>query len=132
MLEVDKQGCIGVALLELSEVVGEGAVVAAAHGEIDTSNVDTLALHLDAALKAAAEHPSRVLVIELAEVTYFGSAGLNCVLACYEQGLADNVAVRVVADNAEVLRPIQVTNLDTVLPLFETVANAIEGAGKRQ
>jgi anti-anti-sigma factor len=132
MLEVDQQECMGVALLELSEEVRDGAVVVAAQGEIDTSNVDNFVSRLDVALKAAGEHPSRVLVIELAEVTYFGSAGLNSILACYEQGLAENVAVRVVVDNAEVLRPIQVTNLDTVLPMFETVANAIEGVGREQ
>ena len=48
-------------------------------------------------------------------MTYFGSAGLNAVLGCYERGLSDGVSVRVVASNAEVIMPIEVTKLDKVL-----------------
>jgi anti-anti-sigma factor len=117
-----------VALLQVNLDVRDGGVVVSFGGEIDTSNVATLASQLAAALTAAADNPSRVLVVELGEVTYFGSAGLNAVLTCYEQGLAESVAVRVVAGNAEVLRPIQVTKLDTVLRPFETVTAAIENA----
>jgi anti-anti-sigma factor len=117
-----------VPLLQVRQDVRDGGVVVSFGGEIDTSNVATLVSHLTDALKAAAEGPSRVLVIELGEVTYFGSAGLNAVLTCYEQGLAQGVAVRVAAGNAEVLRPIQVTKLDTVLRPFGTVTAAIENA----
>jgi anti-anti-sigma factor len=117
---------IRVALLQVSQDVVDGGVAVSVEGEIDASNVGTLVSHLDAALKVAADHPSRVLVIELGEVTYFGSAGLNAVLTCYEQGLSERLAVRVVAGNAEVLRPIQVTKLDTILRPFETLTAAIE------
>jgi anti-anti-sigma factor len=119
---------IRVALLEVSQDVVDGGVVVSVGGEIDTSNFATLVSHLGAALKVAADHPSQVLVIELGEVTYFGSAGLNAVLTCYEQGLSQGVAVRVVARNAEVLRPIQITKLDSVLEPFDTLTAAIENA----
>jgi anti-anti-sigma factor len=77
-------------------------------------------------LKRALDHPAGLLGIELSGVTYFGSAGLNAVLECYEQGQAAGVAVRVVAPNAAVLRPIQVTRLDGVLRPFPTVTDALE------
>jgi anti-anti-sigma factor len=60
-------------------------------------------------------------------VTYFGSAGLNAVLGCYERGLSDGVAVRLVATNAEVVRPIEVTKLDGVLRPYQTLTDALDG-----
>jgi anti-anti-sigma factor len=59
-------------------------------------------------------------------VKYFGSAGLNAVLDCHEQGRAEGVTVRVVAANAEVRRPIEVTRLDEVLDLYDSVAAATD------
>jgi anti-anti-sigma factor len=63
----------------------------------------------------------------MGDVTYFGSAGLNAVLGCYERGLAEGVSVRLVASNAEVIMPIEVTKLDKVLKPYETVMDALDG-----
>lgn len=115
------------ALLEVKQDVRDAAVIVSARGEIDSGTVDTLISHLEDALEAASGHPTRLLVLELAEVTYFGSAGLNAVLGCYEKGLADGVAVRLVASNAEVVMPIEVTKLDNVLKPYRIVADALQG-----
>ena len=64
-------------LLEVKQDVRDVAVIVSAGGEIDSGTVDTLVTYLEAALEAASDHPSRVLVLELGDVTYFGSAGLN-------------------------------------------------------
>ena len=114
-----------VPLLEVKQDVRDAAVIVSAGGEIDSRTVDTLTTHLDAALEAASEHPSRVLVLELGDVTYFGSAGLNAVLGCFERGLADGISVRLVASNAEVMMPIEVTKLDSVLKPYRTVTDAL-------
>lgn len=116
-----------VALLEVKQDVRDAAVIVCAGGEIDTGTIETLISHLDTALQAASEHPTRLLVLELADVTYFGSAGLNAILGCYEKGRADGVSVRIVASNAEVIIPIQVTKLDNVLKPYGTVADALNG-----
>lgn len=118
-----------VALLEVKQDVNDAAVVVSAGGEIDSGTVDTLVSHLDAALRAASGHPSRLLVLELGDVTYFGSAGLNAVLGCYERGQSDGVLVRLVASNAEVIMPIEVTKLDNVLRPYHTVSDALDGIG---
>jgi anti-anti-sigma factor len=117
-----------VALLEVKQDVRDAAVVVSAGGEIDSGTVETLISHLDAALEAAVAHPTRVLVVELGDVTYFGSAGLNAVLGCYERGLSDGVTVRLVASNAEVIMPIEVTKLDRVLRPYQTVTEALDGS----
>ncbi|WP_082943884.1 STAS domain-containing protein [Mycobacterium sp. 1274761.0] len=114
------------ALLEVTQDMRDAAVVVWATGEIDSGTVDTLISHLEAALDAASAHPARLLVLELSAVRYFGSAGLNAVLGCYEKGMADGVAVRVVASNAEVLMPIEVTKLDKVLRPYQTLNEALD------
>jgi anti-anti-sigma factor len=117
-----------VALLEVNQAVGDAAVVVSAGGEVDSASVANFVFHLDTALKRALDHPARLLVLDLSGVTHFGSAGLNAALECYEHGQSAGVAVRVVAPNAAVLRPIQVTKLDGVLRPYSTVTDALEGS----
>ena len=121
-----------VALLEVKQDVRDAAVIVSVGGEIDTGTVETLVSHLDTALKTASEHPARLLVLDLADVTYFGSAGLNAILGCYEQGRTDGVSVRIVASHAEVNIPMEVTKLDNVLRPYRTVSDALDGADGSQ
>lgn len=116
-----------VALLEVTQDVRAGAVVVSVLGEIDSNTVGSLQPRLDRAVEAAGEHSAKVLIVELSRVTYFGSAGLNALLECYEKGSAAGVSVRVVAANPEVVRPIEITKLDKVLRPYGTVADAVDG-----
>jgi anti-anti-sigma factor len=120
-----------VALLNVRQDVGDAAVIVSAEGEIDSGTVETLISRLEEALQEAVEHPGRRLVIVLTDVTYFGSAGLNAVLGCHEKGVADGITVRVVANNPEVLMPIEVTKLDSVLKPYESLADALDGPDER-
>ena len=113
------------ATLEIKRDVRDSAVVVAVVGDIDTATVDTLVTNLETALKAASERGHRLLVVDLDGVTYFGSAGLNAVLGCYESGRADGVVVRLVATAAEVIRPLEVTQLDAVVRPYRTVSEAV-------
>ena len=112
-------------LLEVNQDVRDSAVVVSVLGEVDSGSVGALQPRLDAAVEAAAGHPAKLLIVELSRVTYFGSAGLNTLLECYEKGLAEGVSVRVVAANPEVVRPIEVTRLDKVLRPYANVADAV-------
>lgn len=103
----------------------DGAVIVHVGGEIDTGTVQRLTAALQAATADALARPSRALVVELNDVTYFGSAGLNALLDSVEAGDGRGVAVRVVATNAEVIRPIEVTKLDEVLRPYPTVTDAL-------
>jgi anti-anti-sigma factor len=120
------------ASLEVNRDVRDTAVVVSVVGEVDSGSVASLLPHLDAAIEVAGEHPRKLLVVEMGKDTYFGSAGLNAVLECYEQGSSAGVAVRVVAPNPEVLRPIEVTRLDKVLRPYVSVADAVEGTDRPQ
>jgi anti-sigma B factor antagonist len=111
--------------LNIAQEARDGAVIVYVSGEVDTGTVQRLAAALQAATADALAHPSRALVVELNEVTYFGSAGLNALLDSVETGGGRGVTVRVVAANAEVTRPIEVTKLDDVLRPYPTVADAL-------
>jgi anti-anti-sigma factor len=114
-------------LLTVDYEVRPGAVVVQAKGEIDSSTVANLTKQLHAALQQAAAQDDRVLIVDLQDVTYFGSAGLNAVLDCHRSGLNTGTQVRLVADNGLVVRPIEVTNLDRVLELYPTLPDALQG-----
>jgi len=116
-----------VATLEITQDVRDSAVVVAVGGDIDSASVEELDTHLAAALKTASGLPTRLVIIDLGRVTYFGSAGLNAIVACYQSGEFDGVAVRVVASTAEVIRPLQVTRLDEVVSPYPTVPDALAG-----
>ena len=109
-----------------SEVRPEGVLVHVT-GEIDSGTAGELRSQLQASLEQAETHESRLLIVDLQGVTYFGSAGLNAVLDCYKQGLRAGTSVRLVADNDLVVRPIEVTNLDALLELYPTLPDALEG-----
>lgn len=108
------------------------AVMLQAKGEVDSSTAGELVSALNAALQQAGTQPARLLIIDLQGVTYFGSAGLNAVLDCHRQGRQAGTSVRLVADNGLVVRPIEVTNLDSVLELYPTLPDALQGRDTEQ
>ena len=114
-------------LLQVDYEVRPEAVVLQAKGEIDSSTAGELISQLDAALQQAGAQASRLLIIDLQAVTYFGSAGLNAILDCHRKGQQAGTAVRLAADNGLVVRPIEVTNLDSVLDLYPSLPDALQG-----
>ena len=81
-------------LLVVDYEVRPEAVVLQAKGEVDSSTAGDLTSQLDAALQQAGTQSSRLLIVDLQAVTYFGSAGLNAVLDCHRQGLQAGTSVR--------------------------------------
>jgi len=119
-------------LLRVDYEVRPEGVLLHAKGEVDSSTAAELVYQLDAALQQAGTQASRLLIIDLQAVTYFGSVGLNAVLDCHRRGLQAGTTVRLVADNGQVVRPIEVTNLDSLLDLYPTLSDALEGRDSGQ
>jgi anti-anti-sigma factor len=119
-------------LLVVDSEIRPDAVLAHVKGEIDSSTAGELRSGLEAAVQQAETHESRLLILDLQGVTYFGSAGMNAVLDCHKQGLRAGTSVRLVADNDLVVRPIEVTNLDALLELYPTLPDALEGRDSGQ
>lgn len=113
-------------MLAVEHEAHDDAVVVRVKGDVDSSNVGELGAHLTTAVGLASTPPVRPVVIDLLAVDFFGSAALNAVLDCHEDGKAGGTAVRLVADHDQVLRPIQVTELDRVFDIYPTLTAALQ------
>ncbi|WP_067815493.1 STAS domain-containing protein [Nocardia inohanensis] len=104
-------------LLTVSQRRVDGIAVVTAVGEIDINSAPELRTVLDAAVGPASD-----TIVDLSGVQFLGSVGLSVLLAAVEQ--ADPGRVRVVA-SLQARRPIEVTGLDQVLDLYDTVESAL-------
>jgi anti-anti-sigma factor len=116
----------GMKLLAVEHEAHDDAVIVRVKGDVDSSTVGELAAQLTNALELASAQPVRPVVIDLQAVGFFGSAALNAVLDCHEGGKAGGMSVRLVADHDQVLRPLQVTELDRVFDIYPTLSAALQ------
>ncbi|GFG63497.1 hypothetical protein MKUB_09870 [Mycobacterium kubicae] len=116
----------GMELLAVEHAARDDAIFVHVKGDVDSSTVDELVTHLTEALRLAATHPAQLVIVDLKAVTFFGSAGLNAILDCHEAGVAAGTSVRLVADHAQVLQPIEVTLLNRIFDIYPTVDDALQ------
>ncbi|MCU1642403.1 MAG: anti-anti-sigma factor [Nocardia sp.] len=96
----------------------EAAVVLSAVGEVDMVSAPKLSSAVAEALSTGAP----VLVIDLSEVGFFGSAGLSVLVEALEASAGREL--RVVA-TAPVRRPVELTGLDELLDIYGTLEEAL-------
>lgn len=90
-----------------------------------TGEIDTLtAPYLSTAL-ADVDDAARHVIVDLSDVPFLSSAGLSVLVDHHERCTARNVTFAVVARERATVRPIQLTALDRVIPLYESVAAAV-------
>ncbi|HEX4723275.1 MAG TPA: STAS domain-containing protein [Pseudonocardiaceae bacterium] len=106
-----------------------------AHGSVVvyrvTGEVDTLtAPHLDLAITDADEDSTGVshVVLDLTDVPFLSSAGLSILVAQHTRCARDGIGFGVVAVQHAVLRAIEITALDSVIPLYESLPAALRAA----
>ncbi|WP_338758326.1 STAS domain-containing protein [Nocardia vulneris] len=87
-------------------------------GEVDAASVPLLRAGIEEALDVGPD----VLVVDLSDVGFFGSAGLSALLFALDS--VPRRELRVVA-SPQVRRPIEVTGLDQVLTVFDTLDAAL-------
>jgi anti-sigma B factor antagonist len=97
------------------------AIVVTADGEIDMAT----APELDNAVRQSLTERPGTLVIDLRRARFFSSAGI-AVLVTAHRGSAE-VALRVVADDSIVLRPLELTGLIDDLAIHPTIESALAG-----
>ena len=89
-------------------------------GEIDLATAPVLQDALDGVLTV---YPT-ALIIDLSEVEFLGSAGLQILAATHDK-LKDSTRLAVVADGPATSRPIQLTGLNEIFTLFSTLDEAL-------
>ncbi|QUH06070.1 STAS domain-containing protein [Saccharopolyspora erythraea] len=96
------------------------AAVLSVSGDVDM----VTAPQVEQELSALLEQQPEVLVVDLAEVGFFASAGLTALVAAYKQA-EGRTGLRVVATSSATVRPLKVTALDRKIPVFDSVEAAL-------
>lgn len=99
----------------------DDVVVLHVAGEIDLLTANTLGERIRDHLGP----PNRVLVLDFSEVTFLGSAGLAEIVASSQTGAQSGAKLMLVATNRAVLRPMEVTGLLTLFPVYQTIDAAL-------
>lgn len=99
---------------------GEGARVLHVVGEVDTLTAPVLRTRLD-------EHVTEVelLVLDLTQVTFLGSAGLAVLVAARDEADRMNHRLRLVPGSKIVVRALEATGLLSLFELADTTADAL-------
>ncbi|WP_280238683.1 STAS domain-containing protein [Nocardia abscessus] len=104
--------------LEVQVRSAADTVIVTVHGEIDMAS----APHLQSALDGALRDAPAAVVVDMSNVGFLGSAGLSVLLAASEA--TGSGGLRVVPSDAA-RRPIEVTALDRLLTVFDSVEEAL-------
>ena len=97
-----------------------GIAVLKVDGDIDLATVPALEAAIDEALISK---PSG-LVIDLSEVGFLASAGLQTLVATHNN-VSPTAQFAVVANSAATSRPIQLTGLDQIFQMYPTLDDAL-------
>jgi anti-sigma B factor antagonist len=113
--------------LEITSEVLDTAVVVTVVGEVDNSNADQLQRVVGAALdRAGPPHQAGAVAVDLTRVSFFGSAGLQALVQSADLAREGCKPLRIVVnEHRPVLLPIQLTGLDQLLALYDSLADAL-------
>lgn len=98
---------------------GPDTVVVVA-GELDVLT----APKLDEQISVALESEPPLLVIDLTDVTFLGSAGMTSLVAAHRMA-GTATTVRIVASGRTTARAMQIVGLDQQLPIYATLGDAV-------
>jgi anti-anti-sigma factor len=110
--------------ITLSASDQDGIAIVAVGGDVDLATVGLL----DDAVAAALAGEPKALVIDLSDVDFLASAGLQALVATHQK-IGGSVGFAVVADGAATSRPIQLTGLDQIFSLYTTLSEALGALG---
>jgi len=103
---------------------GQQAVVTLP-AEIDICNADQVSDTLLAVLNRGVS----VLVADMTGTTFCACAGITALIRAHQRATANRAQLRVVATAPTVLRLLQLTGADFVIPVFGTVTTALAAPG---
>lgn len=107
-------------MLTVASTWSDGVIVVSLSGELDMSTVDRAAT----ALKEATTTDSPV-VLDLTGLRFFSSAGLNLLLQLREDAQERQLDVRLAGNQRVVARPLELTGLTELFPIYPSVAEAV-------
>ena len=94
-----------------------GAVIVAAHGEVDMATADEL--------RAACGAADEMLVLDLRAVEFMDTSGLNLIMECQRRADADGAGFAVVRGSALVMRIFEIAGLNHRLRFVDDPAEVL-------
>lgn len=108
-----------------ADAVGGPPVIVAMPAQIDVINAEHIYDQLYAALISGAN----VVIADFTVTTFCDSAGMNRLVSIHKRAVSRDVVFRLVLPpGGTVRRVLKLLGLDQLLPVYSTVAEAIEGA----
>jgi anti-sigma B factor antagonist len=101
----------------------DGFVVVFVDGEIDVAVAGVLAEELEATI----DDCSPAMLVDLTNVTFMDSSALSTLIRVHKYAGSHGGGIRLVGPNARVSRLLEITHLDHVLPVHDTIEAAAEG-----
>nr|WP_042198705.1 STAS domain-containing protein [Kibdelosporangium sp. MJ126-NF4]CEL23498.1 Anti-sigma F factor antagonist (spoIIAA-2); Anti-sigma B factor antagonist RsbV [Kibdelosporangium sp. MJ126-NF4]CTQ89112.1 Anti-sigma F factor antagonist (spoIIAA-2); Anti-sigma B factor antagonist RsbV [Kibdelosporangium sp. MJ126-NF4] len=99
----------------------ESAVtVAHVTGDIDLASADTFRAGLAASVASGDD-----FVLDLGGVTFMGSLGFSALVETHHETERRNIRWAIVTGSSPVSRPLKITGLEQVLPIYSTVPDAL-------
>jgi anti-anti-sigma factor len=99
----------------------DGIVVLALRGEVDL----TTGAEIQRALLGPDGEATRHTVMDLSQVTFMDSTGINVLIGAHQAATAIQGWVRVAGPTPYILRVLQLVGLDTVMPCYPTLQQAL-------
>ncbi|MCX4430789.1 STAS domain-containing protein [Streptomyces mirabilis] len=99
----------------------DGIVVLALRGEVDL----TTGAEIQRALLGPDGEATRHTVMDLSQVTFMDSTGINALIGAHQAATAIQGWVRVACPTPYILRVLQLVGLDTVMPCYPTLHQAL-------
>ena len=90
-------------------------------GELDAHTAPILQKAVDRTIAAA---PSRMLIIDLTDVSFIDSSGLSVIVGAHKRLSDAGAGVRLAVTTPQVAKVLGLTGLDSVIPTFTSVADA--------
>lgn len=100
----------------------DGVVVLSVSGEVDLANAPSLRAHL----KAAIETAENLVVVNLKDLKYIDSSGIKALLDAHGTFAPRGRSIVLAAVSPMVQRVWEILRLEQVIPVFPTVATAVE------
>lgn len=101
----------------------DGFVVVFVDGEIDVAVAGILAEELEASI----DDCSPAMLVDLTNVTFMDSSALSTLIRVHKYAGSRGGGIRLVGPNARVSRLLEITHLDHLLPVHDTIEAAAEG-----
>jgi anti-sigma B factor antagonist len=98
-----------------------GVPVVVVGGELDSTTARPVRMHLDAEL----DRRPHGLVVDLSELSFIGSTGLQVLIETVLRAREQHTALAVSASRRAVLRPMAITQVDRQVTVHDTVDAAV-------